>query len=126
MNRRRLERAALDVVKLNQVNVAQRSLAEVAERLHLGIRIVNAFDHGILIGRAAASLLGVELKRLVKAKQRVLLNTGHELIARRLNGGMQRNGKRELLGDIGKFANTGNNAAGGDGDEHRYQCHRGR
>ena len=75
MNRRRLERAALDVVKLNQVNVAQRSLAEVAECLHLGIRIVDAFDHGILIGRAAASLLGVELKRLVKAKQRVLLNT---------------------------------------------------
>ena len=68
MNRRRLERAALDVVKLNQVNVAQRSLAEVAERLHLGIRIVDAFNHGILIGRAAASLLGVELKRLVKAK----------------------------------------------------------
>ena len=29
---------------------------------------------------------------------------------------MQRNGKRELLGDIGKFANTGNNAAGGDGE----------
>ena len=94
--------------------MAQRALAEVAERLHLGIRIVNAFDHGILIGRAAASLLGVELKRLVKAKQRVLLNTGHELIARRLNGGMQRNGKRELLGDIGKFANTGN--AGGESD----------
>ena len=67
MNRRRLERAALDVVKLNQVNVAQRSLAEVAECLHLGIRIVDAFDHGVLIGRAAASLLGVELKRLVKA-----------------------------------------------------------
>ena len=89
MNRRRLERATLDVVKLNEVNVAQRSLAEVAERLHLRIRIVDAFDHGILIGRAAASLLGVELKRFVKAKQRVLLNTGHELIARRLDGGMQ-------------------------------------
>ena len=89
MNRRRLERTTLDVVKLNEVNVAQRSLAEVAERLHLGIRIVDAFDHGILIGWAAAGLLGVELKRLVKAKQRVLLNTGHELIARRLDGGMQ-------------------------------------
>ena len=61
MNRRRLERATLDVVKLNEVNVAQRSLAEVAERLHFGIRIVDAFDHGILIGRAAAGLLGVEL-----------------------------------------------------------------
>ena len=116
MNRRRFERAALDVVKLNEVNVAQRSLAEVAERLHLGIRIVDAFDHGILVGRAAASLLGVELKRLVKAKQRVLLNTGHELIARRLDGRMQGNGKRELLGDVGKFTNTGNNAAGRDGE----------
>ena len=29
MNRRRLERAALDIVKLNQVDVAQRALAEV-------------------------------------------------------------------------------------------------
>lgn len=116
MNRRRLERAALDVVKLNQVNVAQRSLAEVAECLHLGIRIVDAFDHGILIGRAAASLLGVELKRLVQAEQRVLLNTGHKLIARRLDGGMQRHGKRELLGDVGKFANSRNNAAGRDGE----------
>ena len=76
MNRRRLERATLDVVKLNEVNVAQRSLAEVAKRLHFRIRIVDAFDHGILIGWAAAGLLGVELKRFVKAKQRVLLNTG--------------------------------------------------
>lgn len=115
MNRRRLERAALDIVKLNQVNVAQRSLAEVAERLHLGIRIVDAFDHGVLIGRAAASLLGVELKGLVKAKQCVFFNTGHELVARGLDSGVQGNGKRKLLGDIGKFANTGNNAAGGDG-----------
>lgn len=82
MNRRRLERAALDAVKLNQVNVAQCSLAEVAERLHLGVCIIDALDHGVFIGRAAASLFGVELKRLVKAKQRVLLNTGHELIAR--------------------------------------------
>lgn len=29
---------------------------------------------------------------------------------------MQGNGKRELLGDVGKFANTGNNAAGRDGE----------
>lgn len=116
MNRRRFERAALDVVKLDQVDVTQRSLAEIAERLHFGVRIVDAFDHGILIGRAAARLLGVELKRLVKAEQRVLLNTGHELIARRLDGGMQGNGKRELLGDVGKFANTGNNTARGDGE----------
>lgn len=82
MNRRRLERAALNVVKLDQVDVAQRSLAEVAKRLHLGVCVIDAFDHSVLIGWAAASLLGVELKRLVKAEQRVLFNTGHELIAR--------------------------------------------
>lgn len=82
MNRRRLERATLNVVKLNQVDVTQRSLAEVAKRLHLRVSVIDAFDHGVLIGWAAASLLGVELKRLVKAEQRVLLNTGHELIAR--------------------------------------------
>ena len=29
---------------------------------------------------------------------------------------MQGNGKRELLGDVGKFANTGNNATGRDGE----------
>ena len=116
MNRRRLERAALDIVKLDQVDVTQRSLTEVAKCLHLGIRIVDAFDHGVLIGRAAASLLGVELKRLVKAQERILLDARHNLIARRLDGGMQRHGKRELLGDVGKFANTGNNAAGRDGE----------
>lgn len=116
MDRRRLERAALDVVKLNQVDVAQRALAEVAERLHLGIRIVDAFDHGILIGRAASRLLGVELKRLMKAQERVLLDARHNLVARGLDSGVQGNGKRELLGDVGKFANTGNNAAGRDGE----------
>ena len=116
VNRRRLERAALDVVKLNQVNVAQRSLAEVAERLHLGIRIVDAFDHGILIGRAASRLLGVELKRLMKAQERVLLDARHNLVARGLDSGVQRHGECKLLGNVSKLANTGNNAAGRDGE----------
>ena len=75
--------------------MTQRSLAEVAKRLHLGIRIVDAFDHGILIGRTAARLLGVELKRLMEAQERVLLDARHKLVACGLDGGMQGNGKRE-------------------------------
>lgn len=85
MNRRRLERAALDIVKLNKVDMAQRTFAEVAKCLHLGVCVVDAVNHGVLIGRAATSLLGVELKGLVKAKQRVFLNARHDLVARRLN-----------------------------------------
>ena len=116
MNRRRLERATLNVVKLNQVDVTQRSLAEVAKRLHLGVCVIDAFDHGVLIGWAAARLFGVELQCLMKAQERVLLDARHKLVARGLDSGVQGNGKRELLGDVGKFANTGNNAAGRDGE----------
>lgn len=116
MNRRRLKRAALDIVKLNQVDMAQRTFAEVAKCLHLGVCVVDAVNHGVLIGRAATSLLGIELKGLVKAKQRVFLNARHDLVARRLDSRVQRNGKGELLGDVGKLADTRNNTAGRDGE----------
>lgn len=112
MDRRRLERAALNIVKLNQVDVAQRALAEVAERLHLGVRVVDTLNHGVLIGWTATGLFSVELKGLVEAQQRVLLNARHELVARRLDSGVQRDGERELLGNICKLANSRDNAAG--------------
>ena len=114
VNRRRLERAALDIVKLNQIDMAQRTLAEVAKCLHLGVRVVDAVNHGVLIGRAATGFLGVELKGLVKAEQRVLLNARHDLVTRRLDSRVQRNGKRKLLGDVGKLADARDNAAGRD------------
>lgn len=115
MDRRRLERAALDIVKLNQVNVTERSLTEVAECLHFGVRVVDALDHGVFISWAATRLLGVELQCLMQTQQRVLFNARHEFIARGLDGGVQRNGERKLLGNVSKFADAGNNAAGGDG-----------
>ena len=115
VNRRRLERTTLNIVKLNQVDVAQCTLAEVAERLHLGVRVVNTLNHGVLIGWTAPGLFGVELKGLVEAQERVLLNTRHEFVARRLDGGVQRDGERELLGNICKLANSRDNAAGGNG-----------
>ena len=116
MNRRRLERTALDIVELDQVDVAQRALAEVAERLHLGVCVIDAIDHGIFVCRTAAGLFGVELKGLVKAQKRVLLDAWHKLIAGGLNGGVQRDGERELLRNVDKLTNTRNNAAGGDGE----------
>lgn len=115
MDRRWLERATLDIVKLNQVDVAQRALAEVAERLHLGVGVVDTLNHGVLIGWTAAGLFSVELKGLVEAQERVLLNARHELVARRLDSGVQRDGERELLGNICKLANSRDNAAGGNG-----------
>lgn len=116
MDRRRLERAALDIVELDQIDVAQRALAEVAECLHLGVCVIDALDHGVFVCRTAAGLFGVELKGLVKAQKCVLLNARHEFIAGGLNGGVQRDGERELLGNVGKLTNTRNNAAGGDGE----------
>ena len=103
--------------------MAQRALAEVAERLHLGVGVIDALDHGVFVCRTAAGLFGVELKGLVKAQKRVLLNARHELIARGLNGRVQRDGERELLGNVGKLANTRNDAAGGDVLQYRF--HRG-
>ena len=114
MNRRRLERAALDIVKLNQIDMAQRTLAEVTKCLHLGVRVVDAVNHGVLIGRAATGFLGVELKGLVKAEQRVLLNARHDFVARRLDSRVQRDGEGELLGDVSELADTRDNAAGRD------------
>ena len=115
VNRRRLKRAALNVVELNQIDMAQRSLAEVAECLHLRISIVDAFDHCVFVGRAASGLLGVKLQCLVKAQQRVFLDAGHKLVARGLNSGVQRDSERELLWNVGELTNAWNNAAGRHG-----------
>ena len=59
MNRRRLERTALDIVELNQIDMAQRALAEVTECLHLGVGVIDALDHGVFVRRSAAGLFGV-------------------------------------------------------------------
>ena len=39
--------------------MAQRALAEVAECVHLGVAVVDAFDHGEFVSWPSASLLGV-------------------------------------------------------------------
>lgn len=113
-HRRRLHQAAGRVVELDEVHVAQRTLAEVDQRFHLGVRIVDAIDHGELVARTTSGLLDVQLDGLVQAGERVLLHTGHELVARGLYGGVQRDSERELLGKFGKAADAGDDTAGGD------------
>lgn len=109
---RRLEGAVGDVVELDEVHVAERSLTEVAECLHLRVRIVYPFDHGKFVCRAPSRLLGVFLERFVEAKKRVLLHSRHELIPRGLDGRVQGNGKRELLRKVRERADARNDAAG--------------
>lgn len=92
--------------------MAQRALAEVAECVHLGVGVVDAFNHGEFVGWPSTSLLGVQLQRLMEANERVLLNARHELVSGALDGRVKRNGKGELFRQIGKSANVGNDSAG--------------
>lgn len=108
------EGAVGDVVQLNEVNMAQRALAEVAEGEHLRIGVVYAVDHRILVSGAATGLFDIVLQRLVQTQERVLLDAGHELVARALDGGVERDSEGELLGELGKLTDAGDNAAGRD------------
>ena len=108
------EGAVGDVVQLDEVHVAERALAEVAKGEHLGVSVVHAVDHRVLVRGAATGLLDIILQRLMQAQKRVLLYTGHELVARALDGGVERDGQGELLGKLGELANPGDNAAGRD------------
>ena len=94
--------------------MAKRALAEVAKGEHLRVGIIHTVDHRVLVRGAATGLLDIILQRLMQAQKRVLLYTGHELVTRALDGGMERDGKGELLGELGELANTGDNAAGRD------------
>lgn len=114
LQRRRLQGAVGDIVELDEVDVAQRARAELDERFHLRIVVVDAVYHRVFIRRATSGLFDILLNRLVKARQRVFLNTGHELVARALNGGMKGNRECELLGELGKALDSRDDAAGGD------------
>ena len=94
--------------------MAESALAEVAKSEHLRVGVVHTVDHRVLVRGAATGLLDIILQRLMQAQKRVLLYTGHELVARALDGGMERDGKGELLRELGELANTGDNAAGRD------------
>lgn len=92
--------------------MAKRAFAEVAKGEHLGVSVIHAIDHRVFVRWAATSLLDIVLQRLMQAQECVLLYTGHELIARALDGGVERDGEGELLRKLGKLANAGDNAAG--------------
>lgn len=108
------EGAVGDIVQLYEVDVAERSRAEVDKRLHLGVRVVDTIDHREFVSRAPTGFLDILLDSLMEAKQRELLDPGHELVARALDRGVQGDGEGELLGELGEAADAGDNAAGGD------------
>ena len=109
-----LELGALEVVELDEVHVCESAAREVAERVELVGVVVHAADEGVLVRGPASGLLDVLLHGLVKAAESVLAHARHEQVARGLDGGVQRDGERELLGLLGKAANHGNDAAGRD------------
>lgn len=66
LHRRGLEWTVRNVVQLDEIDVTQCSPAEVAQGAHLGFCVVDALDHGELIGRAASRCLGVLLERFME------------------------------------------------------------
>ena len=102
LGRRRLEGGARDLIQLDDVDVAERPAAEIAERIDFLIGVVHAADQSILVGRAPAGLVDVFAERRVEVHERETAYARHEGVARLLDGGVQRDGERELLGLVGE------------------------
>lgn len=102
--------------------MAERSSTEVDESLHLRIGVVDAVDHSELVRWAATGLLDIQLDGLMETRKRVLLDSGHELIARALDGGVERDGEGELLGQLCEAADAGDYAAGRDSEVSGADC----
>lgn len=107
-----LELGALEVIELDEVHMGKRATREVAQGVKLEVVVVDSPDEGVLVGRPAAGGLDVLGHGVMQPCEGVLLDARHDGVARRLDGGMQRDGQRELLGLLGKAANHGNDAAG--------------
>lgn len=115
-DRRRTEGAVRNVVELDEIDVAERAGAEVDERLHFGVGVIDAVNHCELVGRAPTGLFDVFLDSLVEAEQRELFDAGHKLVARGLDGRVKRNGEGELFGKLGEATDSRDNAASGHGE----------
>ncbi len=94
----------------------ERVLAEVAQRVHLLSVVVHAADKGVLVGRATPGAVHVLAHDGVEVEQRVLFHAGHQIIARLLDGGVERNGKGELFRLAGELADHGDDAASRHGE----------
>lgn len=82
VDRRRLEKRAGSIVKLDEVDVAKCARAEVDKGIHLGGRVIDAIDHGELVARTTAGLFHVGLQGLMETLKGVLFNTRHKFVAR--------------------------------------------
>ena len=94
--------------------MAQRATAEGDEGAQLTVSVVDAVHECILVRRTATRGLGVGDDGVTQALERVLLHARHDFVARLLHGGVQRDGKRELLRLGGEATDLGEQAARGD------------
>lgn len=94
--------------------MGERSLAEVAEGLELGVGVVDASDERVLVGGTAARLGDVLAHDVVEVDEGVLAHARHEGVSRPLDSGVEGDGERKLLGLVGKAHDLRDDAAGGD------------
>lgn len=96
--------------------MGQGSTSEVAQCGQLLLGVVDAADESVLVGRASAGPVDIGLHGVPEAQQREALDARHQVVARALNGGVEGDGERELLGFLGELMDHGNESAGGDGE----------
>ena len=64
-----MEFRTLNLIKLNDVNVAKRSTTEVSQGSKLIVRIVNAFDQRIFIRWTTTGLIDILTHNVVQVNQ---------------------------------------------------------
>ena len=94
--------------------MAEGAATEVAEGPELGIRVVDAGHESILVGGAPPRLRDIGTQHVIEVHERPAPDAGHEGVARCLDGRVQGDGERELLGLVGKLGDSGNHATGRD------------
>lgn len=95
---RGLEPGIFEVVELDEIHVSKGAAREVAQGFELCVVVVHAADEGVLIRRPPAGGFNVLPHDVMEALERVLFDPGHDCVSRRLDGGVQGDGERELLG----------------------------
>ena len=96
--------------------MSQGATGEVAQSGQLLLGVVDAADESVLVGRATTGPVDVGLHGVPEAQQREALDARHQVVARALNGRVEGDGERELLGLLRKLVDHGDKTAGGDGE----------
>lgn len=104
------------LIERDEVDVTQHSSTEVDERIDVLVIVVDVLDESVLERGASLRGVAIALQRVSQLPERGVLHLGHEQVARFLNGGVKRNGKRVLFGLFSETSHAINEAACRDGD----------